>query len=150
MQTLGCQDGSGNWVLSDVQDYSEELRKCQRFFQVVNSQRKTNAHLIDVRGKGAATAVGTLMLPVAMRTVPSVSFSGLTPQLWLSGDLYLSQVPISGIAVNEDNCSTQRLRLKLTVNDPEYGFKTGEWYEINAADSGNIGQTTAIYLDANL
>jgi hypothetical protein len=30
-QTLARQDASGNWVLNEIPDYGEELRKCQRY-----------------------------------------------------------------------------------------------------------------------
>lgn len=150
VQTLAHRDSDGHWVLNEIPDYSEELRKCQRYFQVVNAARKGDVHLLDICGKDPGTAVGTLILPVPMRTVPDVSFSGVAPQVLLSGDEFLSFTPISGIEVSGDNCDTARLRLKVTVDDPEYGFEAGKMYEINAASSGNVGQATAIYLDADL
>lgn len=150
IQTLAYQNSDGCWTLNEIPDYSEELRKCQRYFQVINGQRKGNVHLLDVCGKDSGTAVGTLVLPTAMRTAPVISFSGGVPQVMLSDDLMFSFVPLSGIAVSSDNCGTACLRVAVTVNNSNYGFKTGQWYEINAAVSGNIGQETAICLDADL
>lgn len=32
-QTLAHQDADGNWVLNEIPDYGEELRKCKRYFE---------------------------------------------------------------------------------------------------------------------
>lgn len=32
-QTLAHQDSSGNWILNEIPDFGEQLRKCQRYFQ---------------------------------------------------------------------------------------------------------------------
>lgn len=48
-QTLAHQDSDGNWVLNEIPDYGEQLRRCQRYFQTfaTESLRPTNA--IDFR-----------------------------------------------------------------------------------------------------
>lgn len=130
--------------------YNEELRRCQQYFQVVNAQRKADAHLLDVRAGSSTTAVGTLPLSVPMRAVPAVSFSGEVAQVEISDGYLISFEPISAIAVSGDNCDTDRLRLEVSISGTNFKFSNGEWYEILSTISGNVGHTTAIYLDANL
>lgn len=153
-QTLAHQDGAGNWVLNEVSDYAAELRKCQRYFQVVNIRGIQQAHLLDVYGNGDNSATGTLQLSTSMRTIPAVTMSGLVPDVWLSyseGEMmHLKQCSITGISVSADTGDLDRLRIKMTTDDPECSFESGKRYEINAPMSGNVGATTQIYLDANL
>lgn len=154
VQTLAYQDNDGNWVLNDGTDYEEELRRCQRYFRVINSRAAANAHLLDVRGLNATTAVGTLVLPEAMRAAPAVTVSGAAPQVWFSkteGDMtYTALRDVASIAVSSDTGDMDRLRITVTVNDSEYGFEEGVWYDILAGMTGEIGQTTRLFLDANL
>ena len=130
--------------------YSEELRRCQRYFQVVNPQRKVGGHLLEVRARTASEAVGTLILPVPMRAVPAVSISGASANVEISGEYSFAVVPAADIAVNGDNCDTARLRLKATINNADHPFTAGEWYSITAADSGVSDAVTALHLDAEL
>lgn len=71
-QTLAHQDTNGNWVLNEIQDYGEQLRRCQRYFY-----RK---HLdVAYQGLGYGMAFTTsrlrmyIPLPVPMRTGPSAT-----------------------------------------------------------------------------
>ena len=60
-QTLAHQDADGNWVLNEVPDYGEQLRRCQRYFQTfaTESLRPTNA--LDFRPvMRAAPALSTI------------------------------------------------------------------------------------------
>ena len=54
-QTLAHQDANGNWVLNEIPDYGEQLRRCQRYFQTfaTESLRPTNA--LDFRPVMRAT-----------------------------------------------------------------------------------------------
>lgn len=54
-QTLAHQDSAGNWVLNEVPDYGEQLRRCQMYFQTfaTKSLRPTNA--LDFRPVMRAT-----------------------------------------------------------------------------------------------
>lgn len=154
IQTLAHQNEEGNWVLNEIPDYAMELEKCRRYFQVVNSLGVNGAHLLDVRGKSAEKAFGTLTLKVPMRTMPSVSISGSTPYVWLSreedGAKYMASCDVAGIAVSADTPDTERLRLEVTVNDPQFGFEENKWYDILSKITGHVGQATKIFLDANL
>lgn len=63
-QTLAHQDADGNWVLNEIPDYGEQLRRCQRYFYKENIS-------IQV----ANESVQTIFYPVEMRTIPSLSIS---------------------------------------------------------------------------
>ena len=154
MQTLAHRDESGNWALNEVPDYVTELRRCQRYFQVINRNALAYAHLLDVRGVGDRKAVGTLVLPVPMRANPAVTVVGVHPQVtisWDEGDVgYVSISNISSVAVSGDSGDSERLRLEVTVEDISHGFESGGWYEVTAGMSGNREQNTRIFLDAGL
>lgn len=153
-QTLAHLDEKEGWVLNEVSDYVTELRRCQRYFQVINRNALAYAHLLDVRGVGDRKAVGTLVLPVPMRANPAVTVVGVNPQVtisWNEGDiLYISEREVTNVAVSGDSGDSERLRLEVTVDDTDHGFESGGWYEVTAGMTGNIGQNTRIFLDANL
>lgn len=58
-QTLAHQDANGNWVLNEIPDYGEQLRRCQRYFQTFATQSLRPTDALDFR-------------PV-MRTTPALS-----------------------------------------------------------------------------
>ena len=76
-QTLAHKDASGNWVLNEIPDYGEQLRKCQRYQLVVGR----NASATTPFGYGLIVTAGTLLLvsvptPVTMRADANVTFVG--------------------------------------------------------------------------
>lgn len=48
-QTLAHQDADGNWVLNEIPDYGEQLRRCQRYFQLYSADDKRPAKAVDCR-----------------------------------------------------------------------------------------------------
>ena len=48
-QTLAHQDADGNWVLNELPDYGEQLRRCQRYFQLYSAADKRPAKAVDCR-----------------------------------------------------------------------------------------------------
>ena len=48
-QTLAYQDANGNWVLNEIPNYSEQLRRCQRYFQVYSAAGTRPAKAVDCR-----------------------------------------------------------------------------------------------------
>ena len=48
-QTLAYQDENGNWVLNEIPNYSEQLRRCQRYFQVYSAAGTRPAKAVDCR-----------------------------------------------------------------------------------------------------
>ena len=94
-QTLAHQDSSGNWILNEIPDFGEQLRRCQRFFQ--RHEINVNA-FIPAAMYGAELMLAHFFIPflAKMRTVPtatvqnngrfvtatgSVIFLNTTPQL---------------------------------------------------------------------
>lgn len=63
-QTVAHQDADGNWVLNEIPDYGEQLRRCQRYYyQVSYVQYQT----INMAYEDTAYAFILLPLPVEMR-----------------------------------------------------------------------------------
>lgn len=71
-QTLAHQDADGNWVLNEVPDYGEQLRRCQRYFFKIGDA----SHYYSL-GNGLARDQQfvslTIPTPVTMRTVPALT-----------------------------------------------------------------------------
>lgn len=72
VQTLAHQDANGNWVLNEIPDYGEQLRRCQRYCYVLSDveQLYTGRTYDNTPTKADAF----IPIPVTMRTKPSVSF----------------------------------------------------------------------------
>ena len=66
-QTLAHQE-NGVWVLNEIPDYGEQLRRCQRYFQVIQ-QYSAYPAAIDVNGN----LLAAIVLPVEMRIRPVFS-----------------------------------------------------------------------------
>lgn len=68
-QTLAHQDADGNWVLNEIPDYGEQLRRCQRYY--FKSASAQNSSFM-VLASSTDYAFDTCNFPVTMRAVPSV------------------------------------------------------------------------------
>lgn len=66
-QTLAHQE-NGAWALNEIPDYGEQLRRCQRYFQVIQ-QYSAYPAAIDVNGN----LLAAIVLPVEMRISPVFS-----------------------------------------------------------------------------
>ena len=80
-QTLAHQDSDGNWVLNEIPDYGEQLRRCQRYFwrSWTGERNLQNSILGVVFGiSGGNNRITGLDYPVEMRTRPSITVYGLT------------------------------------------------------------------------
>lgn len=61
VQTLAHQDADENWVLNEISDYTTELLKCQRYYQLFSSEAARPAALVDYRPTmRTAPATGTI------------------------------------------------------------------------------------------
>lgn len=71
-QTLAHQDSSGNWVLNEIPDFGEQLRRCQRYFQ--RHEINTNAFIPAVMFGGELN-FAHFFIPflTKMRTVPTAT-----------------------------------------------------------------------------
>ena len=75
-QTLAHQDENGVWVLNEIPDYGEQLRKCQRYFINFNPYKVDWFAMPPAVASNANQAYSTVTLPVAMRAQPVVSYRG--------------------------------------------------------------------------
>ena len=74
-QTLAHQDANGNWVLNEIPDYGEQLRRCQRYDYIIG--RTDEAAPVGLGYAYSDTAVlAVVELPETMRTNPAVSITG--------------------------------------------------------------------------
>lgn len=71
-QTLAHKENE-KWVLNEIPDFGEQLRRCQRYFVRVGPGGNSPAG-IGIYREGKIN--GWLPLPVEMRTIPSLSFNG--------------------------------------------------------------------------
>lgn len=67
-QTLAHQDANGNWVLNEIPDYGEELRKCQRYQFVIPRLRIKYDNSANI-----ANVVLPLVFPTTMRVAPAIT-----------------------------------------------------------------------------
>lgn len=66
-QTLAHQDAAGNWVLNEVPDYGEQLRRCQRHY-IKYDTIKANGYISNA----AKSYYMPIFLPEAMRIKPTI------------------------------------------------------------------------------
>ena len=77
-QTLAHQDENGNWVLNEIPDYGEQLRRCQRYFwRSWTGERNVQNSILGVVFGNNHRITG-FDYPVEMRTRPSITVYGLT------------------------------------------------------------------------
>lgn len=70
VQTLAHQDSSGAWVLNEIPDYAEQLRRCQRYLYVQKANTRVNASGVLTTGK--TTIFFGVTVPVPMRALPTL------------------------------------------------------------------------------
>lgn len=72
-QTLAHKEGD-KWVLNEIPDYGEELRKCQRYCRVIGGT--TNQPFCNAVRREATVLEGFIPIDNPFRTAPSVSVQG--------------------------------------------------------------------------
>lgn len=75
-QTLAHKDANGNWVLNEIPDYGEQLRRCQRYFVNFNPYKMSYFAMPPAVAGDAYQAYSAVTLPVAMRAQPVVTYGG--------------------------------------------------------------------------
>lgn len=74
-QTLAHQDAAGNWVLNEVPDYGEQLRRCQRYFRRIAPAQYAGF----ARGCAYNASSVRVMIPFeTMRTSPTLNLNNTT------------------------------------------------------------------------
>ena len=78
-QTLAHQDENGVWVLNEIPDFGEQLRRCQRYFWRSWTGERHNQNSILGRVFGASTnRITGFSYPVEMRSKPTITIYGIT------------------------------------------------------------------------
>ena len=82
-QTLAHQDSSGNWILNEIPDFGEQLRRCQRYAFSPLYEAYATAVICNLFVSSVANGVafGEVTLPVSMRNKPV--FSGNASKFWI-------------------------------------------------------------------
>ena len=136
-QTLAQQDADGNWVLNEIPDYGEQLRRCQRYFVNFNPNKVNWFAMPPAVASNTTEAYSAVTLPVAMRAQPTVSYGG---------KIALSQtddVQVTGIQVSGSTFAGNYLQLKYSVAD---GLTANSTYRVQ----GYNDPTSYIWLSADL
>lgn len=138
-QTLAHQDADGNWVLNEIPDYGEQLRRCQRYqVRVGYAEGSTYAPVLANGVAVSTTSIRALIpTPVTLRVNPSIGYFGsdtLSTVHALGGGASLT--PTAALV----RANSNGVLLVLTVS----GATMNETYAIT------IGQARGILLDANL
>ena len=137
-QTLAHQDTDGNWVLNEIPDYGEQLRRCQRYFVNFNPNKVNWFAMPPAVASGAYQAYSAVTLPVAMRAQPVVSYGG---------DIVLSQSAdhaITSILVSGSTFTGNSIQLRYDVGAGT--LTANSLYRVQ----GNNDQTAYIWLSADL
>ena len=109
-QTLAHQDTNGNWVLNEIPDYGEQLRRCQRYFVNFNPNKVNWFAMPPAVASNASQAYSAITLPVAMRAKPVVSYRG---------NIALSQNAdhtITAILVSDNTFTGNSIQLRYDVS----------------------------------
>lgn len=67
-QTLAHQDSAGNWVLNEVPDYGEQLRRCQRYYLITSAK-----HFFSGWANTGSTGFIFVPVPTQMRIKPIIT-----------------------------------------------------------------------------
>ena len=139
-QTLAHQDANGNWVLNEIPDYGEQLRRCQRYFYRFNFDR--NDIFFGSLSTNLDKAWITIPTPVVMRTAPSVSFSTAF-NVVIRGNGFQLQALASNSTVAADTSTTRCCNILITPNTKPSAwtaqqvvmiYTSTEWYMDCSAD----------------
>ena len=122
-QTLAHQDANGNWVLNEIPDYGEQLRRCQRYFTML--EIPTNAFIPVVQYGGEPLAFHFVLdLPVEMRTKPAVVFENLGRVLLENG----AMPTLSSTFVDEIGITTTRIACTSNIGSALSSVSSG-WFD---------------------
>ena len=136
-QTLAHQDANGNWVLNEIPDYGEQLRRCQRYFVNFNPNKVNWFAMPPAVASSTTDAYSAVTLPVAMRAQPTVSYGGKIA-LSQTGDVQVTSIQVSG-----NTFAGNYLQLRYSVAD---GLTASSTYRVQ----GYNDPTSYIWLSADL
>lgn len=137
-QTLAHKDVNGNWVLNEIPDYGEQLRRCQRYFVNFNPYKQEWFAMPPAVASNANQAYSAVTLPVAMRTQPTVTYGG---------NIVLSQASdntVTDIRVSSNTFTGNSIQLQYNVGAG--GLTANSLYRVQ----GHQDSASYIHLSADL
>ena len=137
-QTLAHQDADGNWVLNEIPDYGEQLRRCQRYFVNFNPYKMKWFTMPPAVASNASQAYSAVTLPVAMRAQPVVAYGG---NIALSQD---ADHAVTSILVSDNTFTGNSIQLRYDVSAGT--LTANALYRAQ----GNNDPTSYIWLSADL
>lgn len=147
-QTLAHQDASGQWVLNEIPDYTEELLKCQRYMNVYNLGNRGNYFFAQAINATSARLFVPISQTYYRGVVPSVSFDENVLELLDAASYNAStnsytKYPIK--SMSHYASSSGVTALTITV---ESGLTPGRVYIVRA--SVPSGTSSSLILDRNV
>ena len=136
-QTLAHQE-NGVWVLNEIPDYGEQLRRCQRYFVNFNPYKVGWFAMPPAVASNASQAYSAVTLPVAMRAQPVVAYGG---NIVLSQD---ADHAVASILVSDNTFTGNSIQLRYDVSAGT--LTANSLYRVQ----GNNDQTAYIWLSADL
>lgn len=143
VQTLAHQE-NGAWVLNDPPpNLALELAKCQRYYFEANNLGLGYPHVAIAIAKSATVADCIIEVPVSMRVIPAVIYSG-NWRLFDSSNSTVIAVSNIGLWVSAINTCTSKIGLEIIST----GLTPGRVYWLSGNGLG--GGIPKLALDANL
>ena len=120
VSTLAHKDADGKWVLNEIPDYGEQLRRCQRYYW--RSVTSTTSDYVKLPVAVAYTSTSItpgIFLPEPMRpgVTPTVSFSATKFALFNAAHEYWGNSTHLVTAVKVEQCSGNYVSITLTTTD---------------------------------
>ena len=120
-QTLAHQDSSGNWILNEIPDFGEQLRRCTYYAEKVESADTpaiTNSTFVP---SGATSAV--FILPYARkRTVPAINFNDVSNYRIIARSISGGTTAFSVTAISPLDVGRTKAAILVSFNATDQGF----------------------------
>lgn len=120
-QTLAHQDSSGNWVLNEIPDFGEQLRRCTYYAEKVESEDTpaiTNSTYVP---SGATSAV--FILPYARkRTVPAINFNDVSNYRIIARSISGGTTAFSVTTISLLDVSRTKAAILVSFNATDQGY----------------------------
>lgn len=124
VQTLAHQDANGAWVLNEIPDYGEQLRKCQRYYWRSWRGEKTinTAILGETFPSNQRRRITGFSYPVEMRAKPSITISGTNSVGSVNDWVGDGEIECGAKALYYDNQRCMAVGADIALTDYEYVY----------------------------
>lgn len=120
-QTLAHKDPSGNWILNEIPDFGEQLRRCTYYAEKVESADTpaiTNSTFVP---SGATSAV--FILPYARkRTAPAINFNDISNYRIIARSISGGTTAFSATAISLLDVSRTKAAILVSFNATDQGY----------------------------